>query len=82
MKDVAEGLSAEDADRLSRSGESILDGKSNRVQIAFLNEVDAVVERVRKEFGLTYYGAVGVLQTIAHNLMHEAQYEGCDGCDE
>lgn len=78
IDETEKGLSAEDAKHLTRSG----DGGPNSAEITFREEVNAIVKRVRKEFGLTYYGAVGVLRMIAHDLMHEAECEGCDGCDD
>lgn len=46
---------------------------SQQEQIAaFANDLDALVERYRAEFDLTYASVLGALTMKAHTLMNEA----------
>jgi hypothetical protein len=76
------GLSAEHADALVRSGEEALKNGRNRGQEALRVEIESVINRLSKEFRLTYVDVTGVLRHIAHDWMHEARDGDDDEGDE
>jgi hypothetical protein len=50
---------------------------SDKEQIAhFANELDAIVDRFRSEYDITYAAVVGTLQMKIHNLCNEAATKG------
>lgn len=53
---------------------------SNKSRAAkhFYEELDQLLNRLRLEYDLTYFEAIGALETMKHDLLLEAEEEGDD----